>query len=75
MLYGNYIHSEDQAQYGLCDCGVCSREIINMSLVGQVSGLVKSFNLGIFSDTINVINVQLCIRHYTLRFTSSSHFQ
>ena len=32
-----------------------------MILVGQVSGLVKNFNIGIFSDTINVINVKLCV--------------
>ena len=30
-------------------------------LVGQVSGLVKNFDNGIFSDTINVINVKLSI--------------
>ena len=32
-----------------------------MVWVGQVSGLVKNFNTGIFSDTINVINVKLCM--------------
>ena len=31
-----------------------SREIINIFFVGQVSGLVESFNTGIYSDTINV---------------------
>ena len=34
-------------------------EIIYMFLVGQVSGLIKNFNVGIFSDTIDVINVKL----------------
>ena len=38
-----------------------SREIINMVLVGLLSGLVKNFNIGIFSDTINVINVKFCV--------------
>ena len=32
-----------------------------MFLVCQVSGLVENFNTGIFSDTINVINVKLCM--------------
>ena len=30
-----------------------------MSFIGEVSGLVKNFNIGIYSDTINVINVEL----------------
>ena len=47
-------------QYDLSDSDVYSREIINMLLVGQVSGLVENFNIGIFSDTINMINVKLC---------------
>ena len=38
-----------------------SREIIKMFLVGQVSGLVKNFNMGIYSDTINVIDIKLCM--------------
>ena len=37
-----------------------------MFLVGQVSGLVKNFNIGIFSDIINVINVKLCMMVLTL---------
>ena len=37
------------------------REIINMFMVSQVSGLVENFNIGIYSDTINVINVKLCM--------------
>ena len=32
-----------------------------MFLVGQVSAFVRSFHIGIFSDTINVINIKLCI--------------
>ena len=44
-----------------CMTGVCSREIIDMFLVGQVPWLVRNFSIGIFSDTINVINVKLCI--------------
>ena len=40
----------------MCDTGVCSREIMYMSLVGQVSGFVENYNIAIFSDTI-VINV------------------
>ena len=38
--------------------GVCSRELINVFLVGQVSGLVENFNTGIYSHTKNVINVK-----------------
>ena len=30
-----------------------------MLFVGQVSGLVENFNIGIFSDTMNVIKVNL----------------
>ena len=33
--------------------------LIYMFFVGQVSGLVESFNIRIYSDTINVINVKL----------------
>ena len=32
-----------------------------MVYVGQVSGLVENFNTGIYSDTINVINLKLCM--------------
>ena len=49
-------------QHEMCDIGVCSREIIDMFLVSQqVSELVKHFNIWIFSDTINLINVKLCM--------------
>ena len=32
-----------------------------MILVSQVSRLVKNYNIGIYSDTINVINVKCCM--------------
>ena len=32
-----------------------------MFLVGQVSGLVENFNVGLASDTINMIKVKLCM--------------
>ena len=32
-----------------------------MVFFGQVSGLVKNFNIGICSDTIHVINLKLCM--------------
>ena len=38
-----------------------SREIVYIVLVGQVFGLVQNFNIGIFSGTINAINVKLGI--------------
>ena len=38
--------------------GVHSRVMIFMFWVSQVSGLVKNFNIGIFSDTINVNKCQ-----------------
>ena len=34
---------------------------LTMFLVEQVSWLVKDCNIGIFSDTINVINVKVCM--------------
>ena len=52
---------KDRALYKLCDSGVCSREKIYMHLVGQVSGLVENFNIGIYSDTILVVYVKLCV--------------
>ena len=48
-------------QYDLSDSDVYSREIINMFFMGQVPGLVKNFNIEIYSDTINVINVKFCM--------------
>ena len=56
MLHGCYIPEQNHPQYDLFDSDVYLREIINMFLVSQVSGLVKNVNIGIFSDTINVIN-------------------
>ena len=50
------------------DCAVltvlllqCRAYIIYLLLAGQVSWLVENFNTGIFSDTINVINVKLSL--------------
>ena len=40
---------------------VCSREIIYMFLVDQVSRLVENINTGIFVNTITVTNVKLCM--------------
>ena len=37
------------------------REIIHMFFIIQVSVLIKSFNIGIYSDAINGINVKLCL--------------
>ena len=59
MLCGFDIHQEDHAQYDLCNSGVCSREIVYMYLVSQVSGLVKKIAIGLFSDTMNVIDIKL----------------
>ena len=36
-----------------------SREIISMFFVGQAFGLVKDFNIVIYSDNIDVTNVKL----------------
>ena len=59
LLHEKVIHNV------ICETPVCilSRDIINMFLVGQMSGFVKNFNIGIFSDTINVLNVTLCMMH------------
>ena len=43
----------------LCVTGVCLREIINFFFVSRVSGLVENCNIGIYSGTINVININL----------------
>ena len=43
------MHFKDYAQYNLCDSGVHSREIISMFFIGQVSGLVENFFVGLFS--------------------------
>ena len=52
----------------MCSCSMYSREVINMFLVGQVSGLVENFNIGIFSDTINVINIKLSMMVLHIEF-------
>ena len=39
--------------------GVYSRQISNMSFI--MFGLVENFNIGIYSNTINVIVVKLCM--------------
>ena len=52
----------------ICVILVYSREIIYVFLVGQVFGLVGSFNTGIFSDTINVINVKLPMMALLIEF-------
>ena len=41
--------------------GVYFRDVINMVLVGQVSELVENINIEIYSGTINVINLKLCM--------------
>ena len=55
------IKKKNSAQYDLCNSSVYSREIISMFFVNQVSGFVKNFNIGIYSDTINVINIKHCL--------------
>ena len=45
----------------MCDSGEYSREINSMFFVGQVSGLVENFSIGIYSNNINLINVKLCV--------------
>ena len=45
----------------ICVTNVYSEEIINMFFISQVSWLVKNFNIEIYSDTISVINVRLCM--------------
>ena len=43
------------------------REIINLSFVCQVSELVEIFNSRIYSDTINVITVKLCMMELLIK--------
>ena len=38
----------------ICTTDVYSKEISNIFLVGEVSGLVKRFNFMIFSDTVKL---------------------
>ena len=60
------MHENDCAQYDLCDSDVYSRDIINKFFVVaffvcQVSGFVENFNIGIYSDTINVTDVKFYV--------------
>ena len=43
----------------ICVTDMYSREIIGMFTVSQESGLVKDFDIGIYSDTLNAISVTL----------------
>ena len=65
VVYGCFTDKKkkkkNHAQYDFCDSSVSSREIVSMFLVGQVSRLVENINIGIFSDTINVMNVKFCM--------------
>ena len=54
------VHQKGHAQNNLCEFSVYLREIINMFLVSQMSGLVENFKTGIFSDTLIAVNVKLC---------------
>ena len=45
----------------ICVTCVHSVAIINMFFAGQVSGLGKNFNIVMLSDTMNMINVKLCM--------------
>ena len=47
----------------ICVTGVYSRDIIiiNMFFISQVSGLVKNFNIGIDPESINIVNIKLCM--------------
>ena len=59
-MVATYI-KKDHAQYDLCDSGLYSREMIDVFFVCLVSGLVESFNFGIYSGKINVINVKISV--------------
>ena len=54
-----------------CVTGVYSREIINMIFISQESGLIKNFNIGKYSDTINMIMPNFAWWYYPLSFTCS----
>ena len=60
MLCDCYIHEQAHAQCDLCDWCLFKGDI-KMFLGSQVSWLVETFNNRIFSDTINVIKVKLCM--------------
>ena len=61
MLSGCYMHWKDHAQYELYNADVCLREIIYMFCSVKCVGMQKTFNIGIFSDSVKVINVKLCM--------------
>ena len=52
-MVATYI-KKDYAQYYCVTLDVYSREIINMFFDSQVSGLVKNFDIKIYSDAINI---------------------
>ena len=52
---------KNDPQYNLEESEVFSRAKISIFFVGQVSRLEENVNIGIYSDTINVINVKLCV--------------
>ena len=59
MVSSRYIN--EKIMHNLIFVTVYSKKIFNMFLVSEVSGLVKYFNTGIFSDTVNVIDIKLCM--------------
>ena len=61
-------YTENIMHNTICVTGVYSRETINKCLVGQASRLVENFNIGIFSDTINIITVKLCMMVLIIEF-------
>ena len=49
----------------ICVTGVCIQfNSINMFLVSQLSGFIQNFNIGIFSDTINVYHYFLFLHMF-----------
>ena len=59
MVYGCYTQDKDQAQYAVHDWCVFKGD--NILFVSQMSGLVKNCYIGIYSDTMYVINVEVCM--------------
>ena len=53
----------------------CMFVMISARPAGWLSVCGKNFTIAIFSDTINMINVKLCLLVYSLSFTHSYHFQ
>ena len=54
------------AQYYVFDLHVFKGD--QRCLVSQVSGLGKNFNLGLFTYTINMINIKLCMMVLLIEF-------